>query len=445
MNVDSSSSERHQPTDINERRKLQNRVAQKKYRTRQKTRMKLAEAVLNDISYFHPAFATIPSKKKSPSAAEGDLLGDSCPDLSTATETRPETHPETRAKTHSTRARQSSNHLTYSSESVDNNQADSGVQPSQCLDRQEVFCGFSGESEFSEGDPQNRMKCIDPVLTHGWLDMDFYSSTPKSSTVIDCGLYTMGANGQLQTKPNFQEAVENLELCESNDRRVRGDLHEVAPGTRSTSSRGCSPTLRNPSTLLLTPSESALSLNIVTSNSSLPAALDESLDDPVMSGVTTPGTMENQSTPLMTAISLGRLDIAKILLKSGATLDTPDDSGKTALHRAVGRGELHVVETLLELGADMLATDHKGNSLLHVAVKTNSLNMTKMLLERYESGKELGETQHRRGCRRHGNQLCDELWINFRNKDGMTAVHLSVLWNRVEILGLLVKHGADVN
>ncbi|EUC26745.1 hypothetical protein COCCADRAFT_113496 [Bipolaris zeicola 26-R-13] len=441
MGTTSPNSEKRQITDINERRKLQNRVAQRKYRTRQKTRMKLAEAVLNDYTYIHPTLGTIQSKKKSPLTMECDRSSASYPDLSSYAEICSETRSETQA----TRARQLTSQRTCFRESVDNNQADSHAQLSRCLNRQEMFYGISGETEFSEGDTRDRVECIDPNLTRGWLDMDLRSGTPNSSTVVDCGLCTVGANSQPPTRTNVQEAIETLELFEPNDQRKTENLPREPCGSCPSSSHGYSPTSGNPSTLLLTPSESLMNSVIVTSDSPLLAADDKSPGDLVISEANTHGPKEDQFSPLMTAISLGRLDIARILLQSGAPLDIPDDSGKTALHRAVGRRELHMVEALLNLGAEMLATDHEGNSLLHIAVKTNSLSITRLLLERYKSCRELKDAQLGHGCRQHGNQVHSESWIDLRNREGMTAVHLSVIFNRPEILQLLVKYSANVN
>ncbi|KAK7423076.1 hypothetical protein QQZ08_009243 [Neonectria magnoliae] len=89
----------------------------------------------------------------------------------------------------------------------------------------------------------------------------------------------------------------------------------------------------------------------------------------------------SHKNPLLTAVMLGNLEVARLLLGSSAKLDDPDHSGNTNLHHAVQRGEVSMASALLELGADVTTTNSDSKGLLHTAVQNNDLEMVRMLLE----------------------------------------------------------------
>ena len=59
------------------------------------------------------------------------------------------------------------------------------------------------------------------------------------------------------------------------------------------------------------------------------------------------------------------LDICKLLLAAGATVNLQTPGGATPLHRACYRGHLEVVRILLEYGADTHLVDSDGRTPLH--------------------------------------------------------------------------------
>jgi len=67
-------------------------------------------------------------------------------------------------------------------------------------------------------------------------------------------------------------------------------------------------------------------------------------------------------TPLMHCASLDMMEVAALLLKSGAEPDSVNAFGQTALHVAVVHRSHGVVQKLLEYGVDATTRDHFGRS-----------------------------------------------------------------------------------
>lgn len=71
-----------------------------------------------------------------------------------------------------------------------------------------------------------------------------------------------------------------------------------------------------------------------------------------------------QNTPLLFALGGGQKDIAKLLIDSGASLDTKNVLGAGPLHIAASAGRPKVVEWLLEQGLDVNTPDEEGSTPL---------------------------------------------------------------------------------
>jgi ankyrin repeat protein len=124
----------------------------------------------------------------------------------------------------------------------------------------------------------------------------------------------------------------------------------------------------------------------------------------------------NGRTAAMIAASLGDTEILEILLKSGASVVSADDTLRTALHYAASEGMSDCVNLLLSYEAPTDCKDFTDEIPLHRAVRYDRAEITKILLAR----------QH------------DPLmpWSQFRQ----TILHIAVLRENVGITKLILDH-----
>ena len=66
------------------------------------------------------------------------------------------------------------------------------------------------------------------------------------------------------------------------------------------------------------------------------------------------------STPLMTAITFDKIEIAEELIKAGADLSITNNDGGTALHNAAFFGKVEVVQLLIDAKADKTVKNNWG-------------------------------------------------------------------------------------
>ena len=82
----------------------------------------------------------------------------------------------------------------------------------------------------------------------------------------------------------------------------------------------------------------------------------------------------NGATPLHWACVGGKVQAIKVLLESGALIDTPAANQKSPpLHWAVAKGKVDSMLELIKAGANADLRDEKGCSVLHVAAQNGKL------------------------------------------------------------------------
>jgi ankyrin repeat protein len=71
---------------------------------------------------------------------------------------------------------------------------------------------------------------------------------------------------------------------------------------------------------------------------------------------------------LNAAYAMERLDVLRLLLDAGASLERNNWNGQTPLLVAIARGNIPAVEQLIERGADTMARNEERATPLHVAL-----------------------------------------------------------------------------
>ncbi|KAF2072787.1 hypothetical protein CYY_005910 [Polysphondylium violaceum] len=139
----------------------------------------------------------------------------------------------------------------------------------------------------------------------------------------------------------------------------------------------------------------------------------------------------NNWTPLHIAVSRNSEKVIDLLLQNPSIdVNIPNNKGYTVLHIACSNGNLNIVRKLLELDVHLTICSNNMESCLYLACSNAHRDIAVLLVE--FSAKNKGDEQTR------------EI-INQFNIHGVAPIHLVVLKRDVELLGLLLDHGADIN
>ncbi|CCQ89896.1 hypothetical protein NITGR_190006 [Nitrospina gracilis 3/211] len=138
----------------------------------------------------------------------------------------------------------------------------------------------------------------------------------------------------------------------------------------------------------------------------------------------------NMFTPLHVAVMENQYEIAKFLLTHGANVNAIGENGEsleTPLHLSVGRdGNIEMAKLLLRHGGNANALNSHKATPLHHAVGLGNLDMVQLLLKGGADS-------------------------NIQDIFGATSLHHAAYLfvkgypNRLTIVNLLIKHGADIN
>ncbi|KFY11070.1 hypothetical protein V492_04699 [Pseudogymnoascus sp. VKM F-4246] len=87
-------------------------------------------------------------------------------------------------------------------------------------------------------------------------------------------------------------------------------------------------------------------------------------------------------TGLCEAMTRGNLPVVQPFLDAGTPINAKDAGGFTPLHRAVQHGFQEITGLLLSQGADITATTSSGGStIIHLAVAVHNVEMMRLLLD----------------------------------------------------------------
>ena len=85
------------------------------------------------------------------------------------------------------------------------------------------------------------------------------------------------------------------------------------------------------------------------------------------------------ATPLQSALAMGWIDLAKLLIARKANVNCRGEGGGTPLHEASANGQLEMARLLLAHGANLNATDDSGKTPLTIALEYKQAEMEKFL------------------------------------------------------------------
>ncbi|SDO69072.1 hypothetical protein SAMN04488595_101561 [Ralstonia sp. 25mfcol4.1] len=161
---------------------------------------------------------------------------------------------------------------------------------------------------------------------------------------------------------------------------------------------------------------------------------------------------------LITAASIGDLDLVNRLLKAGASLRAVDERGRSALLAAVYNRRGDVARALIMAGADVNQKDGESNSAFLLASATNQIDVVRLSLSH---GADIRSTDRYDGTAliaacQHGNVEVVKLLLKAGvpvdrvNQLGWTALLEAIILGDgsaryEEIVQLLIDAGADAN
>jgi ankyrin repeat protein len=126
------------------------------------------------------------------------------------------------------------------------------------------------------------------------------------------------------------------------------------------------------------------------------------------------------ATPLMLAVFVNAVEIAKVLLAGGSQTDTRISGGNTLMHASAMKAEFSMTMLLAEAGVPVDATNDRQQTPLHAAANVCNAHAAIVLLGRGAN-------------------------IEARDNEGNTPLMHAVLQNQVPMVKLLLERKADAN
>jgi ankyrin repeat protein len=164
-------------------------------------------------------------------------------------------------------------------------------------------------------------------------------------------------------------------------------------------------------------------------------------------------TKDGGMTPLLFAVRDGNLAMTRLLLELGADINQTSGNRTSPLLIALLNGQVTLAAELLDKGADPNIIDDYQRGALFAAIELRNFNHEKYPFL-YDEGRdplELIKALLAKGANAnqrtettpvHGLMQFDGSWVNF---DGQTPFIRAALSGDIEVMRLLLQHGADPN
>ncbi|KAG8530531.1 uncharacterized protein KY384_005034 [Bacidia gigantensis] len=189
----------------------------------------------------------------------------------------------------------------------------------------------------------------------------------------------------------------------------------------------------------------------------------------------------SEDIPLHLAVRLGLLQIMEILLENGAHASVCDDKGRSALFETPGTPGLETTLMMLQCGINITRKDNDGNKILHwtvgkgalkhtkafidqgvpvdslnnagltplvIAIQNQNYHMVRLLIQRGSDVNFIddeGRTPLTHAILASKPEICEALLRDGAPAKTDGALGLAIIENKEDILGLLIKYGADIN
>ncbi|MCL2214982.1 MAG: ankyrin repeat domain-containing protein [Treponema sp.] len=161
---------------------------------------------------------------------------------------------------------------------------------------------------------------------------------------------------------------------------------------------------------------------------------------------------EYGETPLHIAIILNRsLDVIQALLNGGSDVYIRNIEGKTPLYLAVQERRNSLIPVLITSGSEIFSADNSGLTPFDIAIKSDNntffqLITNETIIQRDSKGNTvIHASVINRGNPEHLSRILDSgALIDARNRDGDTALHISVRTNQRENGEFLISSGANI-
>ncbi len=151
-----------------------------------------------------------------------------------------------------------------------------------------------------------------------------------------------------------------------------------------------------------------------------------------------PSLADNKGwSPFLHALSLSKLKLASLMLPKilPENLEQKDSLGRTPLMNMVLSKNLEAVSFLLEHGASLSAIDNEGKTVLMHAASTNNQAIITAVLDRGKAINDFSE-----------GEANDPLRLNEKDKDGYSILHLAALSNNLALMNqLLMLFNININ
>jgi uncharacterized protein len=162
-------------------------------------------------------------------------------------------------------------------------------------------------------------------------------------------------------------------------------------------------------------------------------------------------TPEGGMTPLLFAVRDGNRDMMRLLLELGADIERTSGNRTSPLVIALLNGQVELARELLARGANPNAADDYQRAALFAAIELRNANRSTLLFGDGREPLDLITVLLEQGADPnlrtnttpvHGWMQIDPSWVNF---DGQTPFIRAALSGDIEVMRLLLAHGADPN